>query len=868
MSAQPAGYRNGGDSPLARPGSFHDDARPEHAAGAATDSASANYAPRTFGLHGFVGPSADARFHRTSLWRRALHLYFTYVLYAGTVMFAAVAFAVAVAVTYPAFKAENGVIFKLLGLAVYAFVFMAFSRSIVRTAVRMIIWVWSSHRAYEDSQYGPLLASLRGSVFWVPARVASCLLDDVVQKIVDAYMRHRDQTNSDSSAPAMPPASSTEDAETAAKDAKAAERAKREMQVRSGLIALALVVTTAIPLGVLAYLFGYEAVVSVVAFATVIGSMIFIILVNALNRVHRVVRFMKALDAGIEDNQRLAMYVASAGQESKESSFDHLVDQALVTLLFLFVIGGFVTKWKDAELIVAVVVAVGLLLLARLKGMVKRQFWQCFCQPTKDLGQRHAPLSIFCTRSVVVTIGLVSLAMLDQSPVDLDAGSRFAVLEQLGADPQGGSIRVLSRTYWLLLIAYLVVYIGAEAAFVLPGIVRSRMLAIVLAAAYLAKVGVYASFIMLELKGYASTCILLLTYLSFDLRDARAYWSIPSTRAGGSNRRLAVNSATAMLFGAGAVLASLVLGAAVAFFRDAGVRTTADPATMATLFPPTAAPLRASAIPACSVQFGRVPANATGLLTPLSMSTLAAATYGTGNADVAALARANPVLRDAGVRVHNSSLAVAGSRGIRKVGSSVQYYEYRFDAAPDVSVVAVRGTAASDWMHVAYVWTTPSLIKMSASVGSMTQLWPRKLAAWFVKFITDHVAYTGLLDFAPVSTAVAELVARNRTVVLAGHSLGGGVAQIVAAVHRVPAMSLSTPGLGLSYQNYPVDAAAIARWSFNVIPLRNPIPMLDVQIATLMHIPCDQEMPATCHKAVESVKTLLEYCYDYPKRAA
>ncbi|KAI9183667.1 hypothetical protein H9P43_004585 [Blastocladiella emersonii ATCC 22665] len=461
------------------------------------------------------------------------------------------------------------------------------------------------------------------------------------------------------------------------------------------------------------------------------------------------------------------------------------------------------------------------------------------------------PAIIFAVRSIATAAGLGCLVVLDLSTVDATTGST-ALLDRLGADSPNERVRVGPYVVVGLAASFLFVHIAADAVFLGTRLVNSpRMLAKLLAIGYLLRVGIYVVMLALDLTGYASTCILLLTYLSFDLRDSKAHWTAPSSHANGTNRRNSINSAITVTIIVFTIVLSVIGGLAVDFIRDKRINGPITEATIANVFPSSSATLRTSLIPACNAHFGRASfgnGNATVALTPLSMSTLAFAAYGANETDVNARARANPVLREAGVRVHNSSLAVSGAGGAPKSDNGVRYYEFRFAAAPETSVVAVRGTASiGDALQDAYIWATPSLIKMSSSLGSLASVWPARLTAWFVKFITDNVAFTGILYYEPVTDLVADLVARNRTVVMAGHSLGGGIAQIVAAKKGVPAMALSSPGLGLSYLNYNVTADAIARWSFNVVPFKDPVPMLDSQISTLMHIPCDQELPPEFH---------------------
>ncbi|KAI9332712.1 hypothetical protein DFJ73DRAFT_764591 [Zopfochytrium polystomum] len=178
--------------------------------------------------------------------------------------------------------------------------------------------------------------------------------------------------------------------------------------------------------------------------------------------------------------------------------------------------------------------------------------------------------------------------------------------------------------------------------------------------------------------------------------------------------------------------------------------------------------------------------------------------------DVSAFARgayeASPEDADHQIHVYNrSSLAhwnVYNSTLGRK--DSVQWVEYRFNAtnkgmrdtpAKDISVVAVRGTSdLNDVFQDLYLWSTSALLQMSTYFGTLVNAWPAesvdRLASVIMAF--GPVDST-LVYWNEVEAHVTRLLDANRTVLMTGHSLGGAIANIVAAHKSIPATLLLGP---------------------------------------------------------------------------
>ena len=101
-------------------------------------------------------------------------------------------------------------------------------------------------------------------------------------------------------------------------------------------------------------------------------------------------------------------------------------------------------------------------------------------------------------------------------------------------------------------------------------------------------------------------------------------------------------------------------------------------------------------------------------------------------------------------------------------------------------------------------------------------------------------------------------------VAVIGHSLGGGLAIINGAQERVKSFSLSGPNAMLIRKSLDpaVSREDLDQFTFNVLPARDLIPMLDDRSKNSQEIRCrgDESDIAACHDAQRSICEIIYSC--------
>lgn len=179
----------------------------------------------------------------------------------------------------------------------------------------------------------------------------------------------------------------------------------------------------------------------------------------------------------------------------------------------------------------------------------------------------------------------------------------------------------------------------------------------------------------------------------------------------------------------------------------------------------------------------------------------------------------------------------------------------------NLSVIGVRGThLLVDIIQDFYIWKEIALLQLSSYVGPFVSYWPESMTSfliWLVslveKTIEEETAY-----YTPLEDYIHSIKSK-RNIIITGHSLGGGIANIVGARQGLQSITFSPPGVYFSREKLGIKTKIANRLSVNVIPEKDIVTKIDRNLGYIQNIDCD-DMFASCHSLERTVTTLLESC--------
>jgi pimeloyl-ACP methyl ester carboxylesterase len=199
-------------------------------------------------------------------------------------------------------------------------------------------------------------------------------------------------------------------------------------------------------------------------------------------------------------------------------------------------------------------------------------------------------------------------------------------------------------------------------------------------------------------------------------------------------------------------------------------------------------------------------------------------------------------------------------------GNLLHWAHLKFPSA-NMSVVTIRGTAtALDLTVDMTFWTAiTSFHQLRLFMPVLSQLPPKYIGRLIRAFFVYGLGGAPDTIYKPIIEYTRKLrTLSSEKILVVGHSLGGGIASVVASrVDGVQGFGLSPSGVFYNSLAFGFDPVYTYESFTAIIPDNDPVPIEgDKVIGMIQQIPCTANA-AVCHNLNQSLVTVVKGCKDY-----
>ena len=203
--------------------------------------------------------------------------------------------------------------------------------------------------------------------------------------------------------------------------------------------------------------------------------------------------------------------------------------------------------------------------------------------------------------------------------------------------------------------------------------------------------------------------------------------------------------------------------------------------------------------------------------------------------------------------------------------AAVKFDLYRiqhFDDGKESAIVSIRGTHTSyDLLADLQLWSAAMLMQVVRAVLPLGGIWTPVFDELIFAISKFQSSSLEQISFYIVTTAFVNDIKEQGifdSVQLTGHSLGGGLAIISGAQSKTPAVALSGPNAKMSGKTFKPQVVEkdLNRYTFNIIPNRDPVPRFDDVADNFQNIRCNADannFPG-CHDSTRSLCEIMYTC--------
>jgi lipase ATG15 len=165
------------------------------------------------------------------------------------------------------------------------------------------------------------------------------------------------------------------------------------------------------------------------------------------------------------------------------------------------------------------------------------------------------------------------------------------------------------------------------------------------------------------------------------------------------------------------------------------------------------------------------------------------------------------------------------------------------------------------------LWGAAALMQALRALLPLGEIWTPIMAQLIQLINTIESTSIERVSFYKTTTKFVNYLKNEtdyRGVGITGHSLGGGLAIISGAQTATPAVALSGPNTMLTRRSLdpPISSEALDSHTFNIIPERDVVPMLDDVAQNFQRIRCNTGANDVigCHDSTRSLCEIIYSC--------
>ena len=183
----------------------------------------------------------------------------------------------------------------------------------------------------------------------------------------------------------------------------------------------------------------------------------------------------------------------------------------------------------------------------------------------------------------------------------------------------------------------------------------------------------------------------------------------------------------------------------------------------------------------------------------------------------------------------------------------------------DFAYLAIRGTT-NQWEALtdAQLWSPAFMMQFLRELLPFGSIWAPVMPSFIRALTAIESNSIEEISFYKDTVRFAEFLQSGDYggVAVTGHSLGGGLSMMTGAIAHVPSVALSGPNTMLTRRSLdpPVSTEELDRYTFNIIPERDIVPMIDDRAQNFQQIRCNADYTDVigCH---DTTRALCEAIY-------